>query len=337
MKKTALFLVLLLIFSFTGCSDDYVASVNGEKISIGEFNCYMFFVKNTIISSGGEDTDEYWNTFEIEGKKAGDVVKETALKNAIEYTLKAQYAKKIGADRSEKAIKNQRAIYIQDAFGGSEEDYLTRLSELGLTDKDFSIVIMKDYLANEYFNNADVDLPTDAEIRQYYNENYYRTKHIVIDFERFASDSSDGRVEAIKEVDEILTKIENGTQFEELLNISGEDINSDSSAGYIYTSGGINQSIENVVKELQIGEVSSVVETDFSYHIIKRYEIDSYYDYFLSSPSTLYSDMTGKDEIIKLVQNAKRINMVDDLKEKSKIKTNNKIIEELTIVVQNEE
>ena len=298
----------------------------------------MFFAKNTIISSGGEDTDEYWNTFEIEGKNAGDVVKETALKNAVEYTLKAQYAEKNGAKRDEKSVMEERQNYINMAFDGSEEDYLTRIGELGLTDEAFTNVIVKDTLATEYFNKATVDAPTGDEIAEYYENNYYRAKHILIDFSNYATDLSDGRAEAILKVNEVIEALDSGEDFDILMKKYNEDPEmTNNDLGYIFTLGEMPKNFEEAVTSLDINEISGAVETDYGYHIIKRLECNSLFETFISLPSTMFEGTTGIDEITNLLVASKRDKMLSDLKESSDIKTNQKIIDEIELVKKEDE
>lgn len=340
MKKIlGLMLVIVMITAtFASCGNNWVAEVNGEKISIEEFECYMFFAKNTIISSGGEDTEEYWNTFEIEGKKAGDVVKETALKNAIEYTLKAQYAENNGIKRDEKRIEEERQNYIELAFDGSEEDYLTRIGELGLTDEAFTNVLVKDNLSAQYFNNATVETPTSDEIAEYFNNNYFRAKHILIDFSNYATDYSDGRAEAISKVNEVIEAIDSGEDFDLLIEKYNEDpemLNND--LGYIFTFGEMPKNFEDAVADLEINEISSAVETDYGYHIIKRLECKSLFDTFISLPSAMYEGADGIDEIVNLLIASKREKMLSDLKENSNIKINQKVIDEIELVKKEDE
>lgn len=340
MKKTLglILIIVLIIATFTGCGSDWVAEVNGEKISVQEFECYMFFAKNTIISSGGEDTEEYWNTFEIEGKKAGDVVKETALKNAVEYTLKTQYAEKNGAKRDEKSVAAERLNYINSAFDGSEEDYLTRIAELGFTDEAFTNVIVKDTISAQYFNNAPIDAPTSDEIVEYFNNNYYRVKHILIDFSNYATDSSDGRAEAIAKVDEVLSALKSGEDFDKLMEEYNEDPEMENNElGYIFTSGEMPKTFEEAVADLDINEISNAVETDYGYHIIKRLECKSMFDAFISLPSTMYDGATGVEEIVNLLTASKRNKMLSDLKESSEIKINQKVIDGIELVKKEEE
>lgn len=339
-RKIALVCVFVLVLSmFAGCSGtdkNTVATVNGEKISIGEYECYLYFVKNTIISSGGEDTEEYWNTFEIEGKKAGDVVKETALKNAIEYTLLAQKAVEMGVDNSENTKAQQRKNYIEQIFGGDEESYLARIEEFGFTDADFTEIIMNDYLTGEYYNRDVLPPVTDNQVKEYYNKNYFRAQHILIAISNYVSDTSDGQAEALAKAEEVKAKLDAGESFESLFETYNEDLGMmDSKMGYVFAKNTIMpKSFEEAVEELEIGGISDIVETDYGFHIIKRLDSAAVYDEYLSSPSELFADekSTGRDEVATLVDSDRRMNTLETLKQEADIKINNSVLESVKVV-----
>ncbi len=331
--------IILTVALLAGCGNgldkNTVVSINGENISTGVFDCYMYFVKNTIISSGGEDTEEYWNTFEIEGKKAGDVVKETTLKNVIEYTLLAQKAVEMGADNSEKMKEEQRKLYIEQIFEGNEENYLARIEELGFTDEDFSTVIMNDYLSGEYYSSVDKPEVTDEQIKEYYNKNYYRAQHILIAVSNYANDSTDGQAEALEKAKEVKAKLDNGESFEALLQQYNEDTamtgNED---GYVFTKDTMPKNFFDAVAELEVDGISDIVETDFGYHIIKRVDAQQIYEKYIAEQSIMFADgkTTGRDEIAALVENEYIGNLVEDMKEKADIKINSGVLEKIQLV-----
>jgi len=346
MKRLIAILCMLAVITGTaGCGKpadkNTVVTINGEKVGIGEFECYMYFVKKTIIDSGGEDTDEYWSTSEIEGKKAGDVVKETALKNVIEYKLLAQNAIKLGADNSEEMKKEQRQSYIDQIFKGDEASYLARVEEFGVTDEDFTKVIMNDYLAKEYYNLTETETPTEEQIKEYYNKNYYRAQHILIAVSNYTSDTTDGQEEAFAKAQEVKTKLDEGESFEELSKLYNEDQGMvDSVVGYVFTKDTfMPKNFVEVVAELDVGAVSDIVETDFGYHIIKRLDAKEVYEEFADNPSALFADgiSTGRDEIAVFVENDRRINVIESWKQEANIKINNSVLDGIKLVKTAEE
>lgn len=340
MKKifSLICVAVLIMTALSGCGSDKntVVTVNGEKVSVGEFKCYLYFVKNTIISSGGEDSDEFWDTFEIEGKKAGDVVKETALKNAIEYTLLAQKAVESGADNSDKMKAEQREKYIEQIFGGDEASYLARIEEFGFTDADFTEIIMNDFLADEYYRLNTLPEVTDEQVKQYYNKNYYRAMHILIAVSNYANDNSDGHEEAFKKAKEVKAKLDGGESFESLFKAYNEDLGMiDNKMGYVFAKDTIMpKSFVDAVEQLEIGEVSDIVETDYGYHVIKRLDASEVYEEYISKASELFADgkSTGRDEISTLVDSDRRVNILEGFKQEANIKINNSVLNEIKLV-----
>ena len=344
MKKIiSVICVLALVMAlFAGCGgEEAVVTVNGEAISPGEFEYFLLMAKSIIISAGGEDTRQYWETTEIEGKNAGDVAKETALKNAIELTLFAQKAVELGADNSEEIKAKQRENFIRQSFDGSEENYLARLEELGLNDDDVMKVIMKDYLTTEFYSKVDLDTPTDQQIREYYDKNYYRAKHILVAYSNYMSDTSDGRAEALAKIKDIKAELDNGGDFDRLMLTYNEDqAMNDDEKGYVFTKGTIMpKQFEEAVESLEVGEISDIVETDYGYHIIKRLDSSEVYDEFVSSPSNVMQSETetGRDEIASLVEYSQLQTMLEQWKEEADIKINDDLLASVSLVKEAEE
>lgn len=72
---------------------------------------------------------------------------------------------------------------------------------------------------------------------------------------------------------EILEKIKNGEKFGKLakqLSIDSGSAKKDGNLGY-FTRGMMVKPFEEAAFNLQIGEISSPIKTEFGYHIIKRF------------------------------------------------------------------
>jgi parvulin-like peptidyl-prolyl isomerase len=199
---------------------------------------------------------------------------------------------------------------------------------------------MKDYLASQLSGMVDIDEPSDEEIREYYDKNYYRAKHILISFSNYETDGSDGHEEALKKAEEVKAMIDGGANFESLIPEYNEDtaIN-DSETGYIFTKDVMVKPFEEATKALKVGEISDIVETDYGYHIIKRLDAGAAYNEFLTSKSMLdqNGEMTGKDEIINFTKQEKLTVMIDEWKDKADIKTNDSVLKEIPLTASSEE
>ncbi|MDP4118157.1 MAG: peptidylprolyl isomerase [Bacillota bacterium] len=337
----ALILVLCLSFVIAGCTkkggnkDGVVVTINGEDITTDEFNYYILMAKNTVLSAGGEDTKDYWKTTEIEGKNAGEVVKETALKNAIELTITAQKAIKKGADHSDEVKAQQRQNFIKQGFSGNEKDYLARIKELGLKDEAVSKVVLKDYLTTKLYSMIDLDKPTDAQMREYYDKNYMRAKHILIAFSNYATKTSDGSQQALAKIKEVKAKLDSGEDFDKLLAEYNEDPEMKSNPdGYIFKSDVMPKQFEEATRSLKIGEVSDIVKSDYGYHIIKRFDPSGCYEDFLNKKSSAIQkeNSTGRDELTSFVQYSQIEKKVEEWKDQSKIEINENLLKSIELI-----
>ncbi len=113
-------------------------------------------------------------------------------------------------------------------------------------------------------------MPDAQEVQKYYEENYYAAKHILVE------DEADAK--------SIASKLNKGSDFDKLMNENTLDkaglaANPD---GYVFTTGDMVEAFENGTKELKIGQVSGVVESEYGFHIIKRLALpeldDEYYE-----------------------------------------------------------
>lgn len=140
--------------------------------------------------------------------------------------------------------------------------------------------VLADVIETEYrlyeTNNFLMHLyaPYEETVAEYYPENYMAAKHILILAE---SENAESTIKSIKR------KLDNGGDFDELMNEYSEDTGllyyPD---GYVFTPGQMTEEFEAAVKKLKVNKVSGIVETVYGYHIIKRLELpeldDSMYE-----------------------------------------------------------
>ena len=99
--------------------------------------------------------------------------------------------------------------------------------------------------------------------------NIYGAKHILI----LTEERSDEEAKAIAE--DILKQLEEGGDFDELINEYSEDTGLEYYPdGYTFQEGEFVDEFYNATKELEIGQTSGLVKTDYGYHIIRRIEPD---------------------------------------------------------------
>ena len=166
----------------------------------------------------------------------------------------------------------------------SEEDYQQYLSIQGInaavdslpvkiSDKETFIenVVRKDYIIN-LISNADLNsiyVPSDEDLilefakSDYSHGNWMKAKHILIAY------GEDG--EGLIKAEEILDKINNGADFDELMFENTEDPGvAQYPEGYIFKEGHMIEEFYQGALSLSEGEVSELVESDYGYHIIMK-------------------------------------------------------------------
>ena len=308
-------ITMLLVSACTSISgNDEVASVNGEKITVGEYEFLLRGTKAQMEQEANLDNVESLWEMEIEGKNAIDVAKEKALEEAVINKIELQKAKEMGisltADDKEN-IRQQKSSYMQ-AYGGRNE-YLKELSRMGLNDNSFTKVLEGLYLTEKLYDKVTADDEvynvTEEEKTKYYEDNkeefkypeeQLKAKHILIstqiddaeepaDGEDEESEKSEEEREAALEekkksarekAEDIYNRILAGEDFDKLMHEYSEDPGLQTNPdGYTFGKGQMVPEFEEAAYALEVGEVSEIVETQYGYHIIKLIDKIEYMPY----------------------------------------------------------
>lgn len=314
----------------TGCSfkkvdaKQTVVTVNGTDISAEFYLFYLTQVKKQMNSGGVED---FWDTAELEGKKLIETAREKALDEVINAVIIEQKAKEQGitiTKDEESSINSQ--VTSMSAQLGSRDKYNEWLKEQGLTDELYRRFIKINYLSQKLMNADDIQV-TDADIKEYYEKNIARVKHIlVLTTDSNNSPLSDEEVaKKRKEAEGLLKRAKDGEDFDKLVEEYSEDPGSKSQPdGYYLGKGFILGSQGSMVSEfeeaslaLKVGEVSDIVETTHGFHIIKRYEND---------PAVMEQN---KDQLTSYAKNEVFTKFVESWKKDANVDVKNDIIEKL--------
>ena len=184
----------------------------------------------------------------------------------------------------------------QEGFELSAEDYLDfdellrdledRLAEDNIdkeehflqnymTEELFRRVYLRDVYIDKFFEEyMTAEHPfmavTDAQIDDFARENgIYGAKHILI------NDEYGDRETQINTARELLERITTGEDFDTLmLEMTKDPGIKDFPDGYTFESGQAVNEFEDAALELEIGQVSEVVESEHGFHIIKRIDIN---------------------------------------------------------------
>lgn len=267
-------LVILTILSLTGCNlikkeekigktidgQEVVAVVNDEKILKSEYDKNLQDIEEMLKKHYGEDVLE-----SEEGKTTMENIKKQLLEDMINNVIIEQEAKKRGIEITEDELE-KRLDELKTQFGG-EQNFEEFLKEQGLSLDDVKKNVTQEMLYSRLLDEVTRDVEvTEKEVKEYYdlhiNEfkespDEVRARHILVSSEEKAR--------------EILKQIKDGADFAELAKKNSEDPESAEKGGDLgyFRRGQMVAPFEKAAFELEPGQVSDIVKTDFGYHIIK--------------------------------------------------------------------
>ena len=230
MLGIAVILVLATVFFVT--RTDYVASVNGEKISKDE-------LYDLLVSQYGVDG-----------------VDQLIIDKIIEIE-----AKKENISVTQEEIDKEMTEYM-DSYGG--EDIFNQMLEMYNVDVSDIEESMQSSLVIEKLLEKRISI-TDEEMETYFEENKdsfaeeekVQASHILVEDEKTAK--------------EIVEKLTAGEDFADLAKEYSTDEESSENGGDLgfFGRGEMVQEFEDAVFALEVGELSEPVKTEYGYHIIK--------------------------------------------------------------------
>lgn len=330
-KRLAIILSSLLCISSVGCSSklnstDVVATVNGNDITVKQFQSTLALYKQSLESMYGSTI---WDTEVEEGVKYKDKFKDIMLDQMIDIEAVCEQARK------EKLVPTTEEV--DKAFDDlkknidADKEYKNELKEMGIDDTYLRNQQEQDLIIQKYKENFDKNVKiTDEEMKKYYDEHkkdYYKDEvkasHILIstvdDNGKPLSEAK--KKEAKKKAEEVLKKAKSGEEFSELAKEYSDDPGSAANGGDLgyFTKGQMVQPFEEAAFSLKPGEISGLVESEYGYHIIKVYDkIDK----------QLSFDEV-KDQIKNTLMENKYMENIESISKKAKVEKNESLIKKV--------
>ncbi len=274
-----------------------VATIDGERISVGEFKYYLEAQKQMMyyyasLEDPNISEETFWAT-KIKGEDAVEVAKRKAI-DELKYT-KVQYKKakeaKVSLTEDERNyIEESIKTSIIDTMGGGNEIKANKAfqQEYGFSIDDLRSAQFQTYIVQKYqmdeikkISDAEADIKTNyekspdffkADTRYRYDAGEAAwARHILITVAQDASEEDD---EAARErAEELITRLEAGEDFAGLAKEFSEDGSSEWGGDYLFGRGEMVEEFENAAFSLEPGQFTKTpVRTDFGYHIIKLEE-----------------------------------------------------------------
>jgi parvulin-like peptidyl-prolyl isomerase len=264
---------LWFLFGYFGIGIDAtqtLAKVDNMKVTEKEVSGYMEFLKNQGTTTVPEKTDPQYT-----------VLKQNMLDSLIVLKIIQKYAAENNYTASEKEINDEitrlKANYEDEAaFQKVLKDTKVTMNFLNAQVKD---QLIRDKIYTKVTAGLSV---TDAEVKEYYDNNIttdftvpeqVKVSHILIQFKTAEGQepTDTEKKEAYDKIVEIDKKLKNGEDFEKLAIAYSEDTESAKNGGDIgfISKGQTVQEFESAAFSLETGQVSSIIETTYGYHILK--------------------------------------------------------------------
>lgn len=247
-----------------------VGRVGEREITLAEYIAYFKGIK---IGMDGGDSSLWENNDDIKELFLAQVEDSVKLLYAI--PLLAQNSSFVLTDDMNAAIDNAIATEIASINATDSTSYEKALSDNFLTDAVYRNLVRNQCIA-ELMSYSSYTL-TDEDYLNYVKDNYVRVKHILCSTQGLDEEQKTS-VKAL--ADSLSQRAKEGEDFESLVSeysVDGMDVNT----GYYFTKGKMVKPFEDASYALAVGEVSDPVESQFGYHIIKKYEMED--EYILSS------------------------------------------------------
>lgn len=267
------FLVLFLI-TVSGClnrnQNDYIATVEGEKISLEEFKVYLYIAQQEFEKLGDEDI---WDTSFEAGLTAEEAAKERALDSLVHVTISTKQAKRLNISLTEEQ-KEQAKL---DAFNFLNSLTDSQLQNIAITEDKMLKIMEEKAIYKEVYEEVTKNFEISEKDFQNSYKAYISKKDnlnaLKLDIEYiFISPVSTDKAQQdiLNQAKEVLQKAKEGKDFKQLVD---EYSNSNeiiiNSGKETIEKGKYIEKLEDVAFNLKQGEVSDLIIVDSDYYIIK--------------------------------------------------------------------
>lgn len=264
-KSLALILALCTVFAITACqnkSADTVeegvkAKVNDKVITQEEYDEHLSVYKKMAETQYGAGA---WEKEISAGQTMGAYYESTLLDQLIMDQLLVDAAEKEGIAMTDEDMKTELDEF--KSYLQTEEEYKKFLEGYGMTEEYLKESLRKEFLINHYLSIKIENLqPTDEELQTLFNDlkmnESLKASHILVDTE--------------EEAKAVIERLNKGEAFEAIAKELSKDTASGANGGdldyFEYTD--MVQPFSEAAFELEIGEISEPVKSEFGYHVIK--------------------------------------------------------------------
>lgn len=334
MKKLMSVAVAMMVgLSVTACSnspkgDGTVATVNGQKITVSEYETTLALYKQSVEAMYGKSV---WDTEVEKGVKYKDKFKENILDQMINIEVVYEQAKKDNLLPTKEEVDKKYNELKKNI--DSDKEYKKNMEKIGASDEFLRTQQEQDLAVQNYKEHFDKTIKiSDEEMKKYYEDHkkdYYKDEvkasHILVSTQDKNGKplSDEKKKEAKKKAEDLLKRAKSGEEFSELAKENSDDPGSAAQGGDLgyFSKGMMVPEFEKAAFNLKPGEISDIVESSFGYHIIKVTD--------KVNEQTPYNDV--KDSIKTILLNEKFTEQVTKLTKEAKIEKNKDVLDKIKI------
>lgn len=260
--------------------DTVLFTVDGQPVLAEYYLYWASYVSESMqqyMFSGGEMD---WTTDMGDGVTLAQYVKEESLRTAQLYRVVETKANEQGCGLNQENIAAYEKTLAETIAGrGGETEFDKWLLQVNLSREGFANLSQTSLLFQNLQSEVMGAPATDAQVADYIATNdLLRAKHILImtvDQATREPLSDEAQAAALTQAQDILTQLRSSEDpmvtFDTLMKEHSQDgglaTNPD---GYLFTAGEMVPEFEQGTRDLEIGEISELVKSDFGYHIILR-------------------------------------------------------------------
>lgn len=267
---------------------EYMATVDGEKITVIEYKAFLSMAAENEIKMDPErykkEGDAFWDTWTEDGIRREQRVKAKALEDVKQFKVLCRKAAEnnIRLDdsdqrRVETVLKNKRLIYQ-----GRREEYYKWLNSIGVrNEKEFLDIYSRMILNEKLLSKLNENMQsTDAEAEEYYRENredFDKPEELWITDIFIKTVDRNGiplpkalREKALERMKEALARVESGESFEKVaFDYCTDDALRKMGCRITLKKMEGEKEYVDLAFSLELNEVSNIFETAGGYHVFK--------------------------------------------------------------------
>ena len=267
-----------------------VATFGDIKATQADYNFIYKIIYDNMAQYSAYYGEDWINTELEEGKTIGDYIKENTMNQLKQLSAAVILAEekgiKVDSDIKD-VVKEQKKQIIEENYQ-SEENYVKFLEQSRTTDKAIDKYLQMCEVYNRLFDKMTSsggeayieDKAIEKEFLEAYSDKW-RVQHILISTQEQTDEEGNvnpprSDADAQKIVKEIIAKLDKGEDFDSLIEKYNEDPGMSKGSYYLFGAGEMVPEFEEASAKLKVGEYTKEgVKTDYGYHIIKKYEINT--------------------------------------------------------------